>query len=78
MRLRCGLWGISGRRVRMLEIEIINATFENLSLTVDSFCLIKLGAKELARSSIIKGSLEPIWNEKFPQTLAELSLKEKV
>ena len=64
----------------MIEIEIINASLESsaVGITVDTFCVVKLFGREIARTFSCPDNIEPIWNEKFTKTYSELSIKEKI
>lgn len=71
----------------MIEVEIINANFLPLSsyrdssktsFAIDTFIVLKYYGKEVARTSLIANSYEPIWNEKFIKTYSELNGKERI
>ncbi len=60
----------------MIEVEVLNASLQQLNPVV-SCCVLKLHGKEIARTSPSLNTVEPVWNEKFPKTLAELNAKER-
>jgi hypothetical protein len=68
----------------MIEIEIINACLSvggskdstKSANGIDSYCVVKMFGKEIARTEVAVGTLEPIWHEKFPKALHELVHKE--
>lgn len=70
----------------MIEIEIINACLApsgskdsaRLLNGIDSYCIVKMFGKEIARTTISMGSFDPIWTEKFAKPLHELISKEVV
>lgn len=43
---------------------------------IDCYCMVKMFGKEIARTEVAVGTLEPIWHEKFPKALHELVHKE--
>lgn len=69
----------------MIEIEIINACLApsgkdaaKMLTGIDSYCIVKMFGKEIARTEISMGTFDPIWTEKFPKALHDLIAKEVV
>lgn len=68
----------------MIEIEIINACLSfggskdptKMLNGIDSYCVVKMFGKEIARTEVAMGTFDPIWHEKFPKALHELVSKE--
>lgn len=68
----------------MIEIEIINACLSTGASKdsskqlggIDSYCVVKMFGKEIARTGVAFGTFDPIWHEKFPKALHELVSKE--
>lgn len=69
----------------IIEIEIINACLSfgakdaaKLVNGIDSYCVVKMFGKEIARTEVSVGSFDPIWHEKFPKSLHDLDGKEVI